>query len=249
MTISRGREIIKSAHPTTIFSDKFFQVISSHTSFYTDGSKTDAGCYVGLAILFPNPPFFQFQGRISSYASIFTAEALAILLTLEHIKSTIIRKSIIFTDSLSTLQAISNPSVIINSSHIIIFRIKRVLLELEAEGQSVILAWIPGHKGIPGNERADSLVKEASRTGIILEYSLPHSDFHHQITVDVKDKLFSSISNPECSKGQFYLDYCLSSSPKPWFHSYNLPRDHITSFSRMRSNHYNLAFSLFRKNL
>ena len=36
---------------------------------------------------------------------------------------------------------------------------------------------------------------------------------------------------------------------KPWYHTCNLPRDHITSFSRMRSNHYNLAFSLFRKNL
>ena len=246
VTISRGREIIKSAHPITTFLEKFSQVITSHTPFYTDGSKTNAGCYAGLAIFSPNPPTFQFQGRIFFYASIFTTEALAILLILEHIKSSSVRKSIIFTDSLSTLQAISNPSDVINSSHITIFRIKRVVLELEAQSQSVILVWIPGHKS---NEKADSLAKEASRTGTTLEYSLPHSDFHHQITLDIKNKLFRFTTNPACSKGQFYLDHCLSPSSKPWFHSCNLPRDHITSFSRMRSNHYNLAFSLFHKNL
>ena len=251
VSISPGREIIKSAHPAASFSEKYSQFISSHTSFYTDGSKTSPGCYVGLAIFSPPPPppTYHFQARIFSYASIFTAEALAILLTLEHIKTSNIRKSIIFTDSLSTLQALSIPTDIINLSHITIFRIKSILLELEAEGQSVVLAWIPGRKGIPGNERADSLAKEATRTGILLDYSLPHTDFHHQITIDLKEKFSHSITNPDCTTGQFYIDNCLSPSPKPWYHSCNLPRDHITTFSRMRSNHYNLAFSLFRKNL
>ena len=82
--------------------------IFSH--FLLHCSKTNPGCYVGIAIFSPDPPTYQFQGRI------------------------------IFTDYLSILQALSNPIDIINSSHITIFRIKSILLELEAEDQSVVLA-------------------------------------------------------------------------------------------------------------
>jgi len=39
------------------------------------------------------------------------------------------------------------------------------------------------------------------------------------------------------------------SSPKSWFSRLSLPRDQITTFCRIRSNHYNLNYSLHRKNI
>jgi ribonuclease HI len=36
------------------------------------------------------------------------------------------------------------------------------VLEKLSKSNKVTLMWIPGHKGIPGNEEADSLVKEGA---------------------------------------------------------------------------------------
>ena len=36
------------------------------------------------------------------------------------------------------------------------------LLELSSDGHRVLLQWIPSHCGIPGNERADQLAKDAT---------------------------------------------------------------------------------------
>ena len=114
---------------------------------------------------------------------------------------------------------------------------------------SVVLAWIPGHAGIHGNEKADELAKKATSSGINLPYPLPYTDIYHLSTNTFNQSLLKFITNPNCTKGTFYIDNCFANSSKPWFHSRDLSRDQVTTFSRMRSNHYNLAFSLFRKNL
>jgi RNase H len=67
---------------------------------------------------------------------------------------------LIASDSLSCLQALKNP----RPTHPIILR---VLLEVHFLqsflSKRVVLAWCPGHSGIPGNERADAAAKSASR--------------------------------------------------------------------------------------
>jgi len=38
-------------------------------------------------------------------------------------------------------------------------------------------------------------------------------------------------------------------SIKPWFHQMSIPRNQIVLISRIRSNHYNFNYSLYRKNI
>jgi kelch-like protein 2/3 len=79
---------------------------------------------------------------------------------------------IVFSDSLSSIQALessdfSNPLVvkILEKCHAILER-----------GQRVVLAWCPGHVGIPGNEKVDRLAREAVRLPVT-QVAIPQSDF------------------------------------------------------------------------
>ena len=68
---------------------------------YTDGSKTDN--YVSSSAVFPVDIF---KVNLHEHTSIFTAEAVALKLAVQHIQREAIRKSVIYSDSLSCLQAL-----------------------------------------------------------------------------------------------------------------------------------------------
>ena len=68
---------------------------------YTDGSKTDT--YVSSSAVFPVDIF---KVNLNEHTSIFTAEAVALKLAVQHIQREAIRKSVIYSDSLSCLQAL-----------------------------------------------------------------------------------------------------------------------------------------------
>ena len=45
-------------------------------------------------------------------------------------------------------------------------RIRNAVVSVQDRGIKAIFRWLPGHKGIPGNEKADQLAKEfASQVG------------------------------------------------------------------------------------
>ncbi|XP_023247171.1 uncharacterized protein LOC111643480 [Copidosoma floridanum] len=247
--LSTGATLTTAQDPKTEFLDLFSSQLSTHTPFFTDGSKTDQYTYTGLAFYCPPPNGHTFKGRISPHASIFTAEALAIYLTLEYIIENDISHSIIFSDSRSSLESIADTSPLNVTHHVTIHRIKKALLELSLANKSVILAWIPSHKGIPGNEIVDQLAKDAISSGTHINYPLPYSDIQALFNSEISLKFAQLIEEDTSGKGLFYINTCFKTSSKPWFHSLPLTRDQVTSFSRMRSNHYNLAFSLHRKNL
>jgi len=113
-----------------------------------------------------------FEGRDTAYnislpkeSSIFTAEVFAIKCALEHIylENAISNKDVvIFTDSKSAIQEISN-NVINVHKNMYICDIRRYT-ELLSRYRNVntIIVWIPAHVGIRGNEIADKLAKEAT---------------------------------------------------------------------------------------
>jgi hypothetical protein len=51
--------------------------------------------------------------------------------------------------------------------HPIVMKIKSKYLELLKKGLKVKLIWIPGHYGIPGNDRADAAVKTSTQSNTI----------------------------------------------------------------------------------
>lgn len=244
--ISAGRMLQESNNPENDFLTTFSEHLSESTSFYTDGSKKGDGLYVGFAIYSPSLDL-SLKYRISSYASVFSAEALAILQTIKLIISNNICKSCIFSDSLSTLQAILSPS---RTSPIVLEIAKHLVTASERE-LKINIIWIPGHSGIPGNEVADELAKSATSNGIEFPTTLPPSEFFNiasQKCISSTNRIL--ILRSRQNKGKLYFENFHNDLQKPWFQKLgHLDRKITVTISRMRSNHYNLAASLFRKNL
>ncbi|XP_049871583.1 RNA-directed DNA polymerase from mobile element jockey isoform X2 [Pectinophora gossypiella] len=69
------------------------------------------------------------------------------------------------SDSLSCLYAIDSNLFISSSIHPLIFQIKEMLYECYINNTEVVIAWIPSHTGIRGNEVVDSFAKDAATSG------------------------------------------------------------------------------------
>ena len=88
-----------------------------------------------------------------------------------------------------------------------------------------------------------------NRAGTILNFQLPFSDFFPLALSDSRSECPNYLKHYRSFIDTFYFSQFLLISPKPWFHSFAINRVSITTFSRMRSNRYNLVFSFFNKNL
>ena len=95
--------------------------------------------------------------RLPNKASIFKAELHAISLALSLIRHSKEKNFIIFSDSMSSLEAISGFKLEIDIVHNII----KDYTNLGNTGKTIILCWIPSHVNIRGNERADTAAKSA----------------------------------------------------------------------------------------
>ena len=168
----------KSDTPPITYHDQYLTIrnrFPRHIPFYTDGSK-DAERVSVAAVLINH----SYGHRIQDHSSIFTAEARAILLALECIEHFNRKRFVIFTDSMSCLQALDHLKI----DHPIIEQIISELMSLKTLGFDIHLCWLPGHVGILGNERADR-AKVARRTDM-QPCLIPPSDFkpiiHKHIT-------------------------------------------------------------------
>ena len=123
-----------------------------YTMFFTDGSKTEER--VGASVIYNEN---KIMIKIPDSCSIFSAEAIAISHFLDIIKQKKITKSIILSDSLSTLTNIQN----FHQPNDIIRKIQNQISSLELNSQSITMIWIPSHVGIQGNEIADKYAKQA----------------------------------------------------------------------------------------
>src|SRR5207253_3412195 len=150
---------------------KRFQALLRHYSdyaaIYTDGSKSPDA--VGYSFVAGRSTCC---GRLPAEFSVFMAELYAIGKAIRHAQLAPQRKFVIFTDSMSAMQALSafdprNPMV---------QEIQRRLLPLYSAGKEVVLCWVPGHIGIDGNERADRAAKEALRAANVRDLPTLDSD-------------------------------------------------------------------------
>ena len=121
-------------------------------------------------------PQVRVQNRLS-FPSIFTAEIWAIITALEEIKNASESKFIIFTDSLSCLQAL----LYMKLEHPLIGMAIRKCVFLNIANKNIILCWVPSHVGIKGNEKADAAAKSAldlphAKVGV------PYTDLKYIIT-------------------------------------------------------------------
>ena len=146
--------------------------------FYTDGSKDEekVGC---AAAKYDDCK----KMRIPDGSSVFTAEAKAIDLALDFVNTcTYTGKFVIFSDSLSVLQALNRTSSK-NS------QIQHLLLKHHeiSSSKTVIYCWIPSHIGIYGNEKVDKNAKESLNLEVT-DFKIPFNNFKPFINKYVCDK-------------------------------------------------------------
>ena len=157
------------------------------TSIYTDGSKSDN--YVSASVVLSTDIF---KVNLPDHSSIFTAEAVALKLAVQHIQRQAIPRAVIFSDSLSCIQSLQSKNV----QHPTILEIIEILTYLTQVNTEVVFCWIPGHAGIQVNEKADKVAKKVIDIPTY-NVQIPFSDYRPKISKYV-ESMFQARWN-DCS--------------------------------------------------
>ncbi|KYQ54710.1 Gag-Pol polyprotein [Trachymyrmex zeteki] len=165
------------------FDQEFLHLTTESTVFYTDGSKVDHSTYVGAAVFSPQLQA-ELMYKLFSYTSVFSAEAYAIYNAITISIDLHLRKVTIVTDSRSVLEAVKGTCIRTNNYLILLIRAR--IEEAENEGTRIQFLWVPSHRGITGNEKADQLAKRAIRHGIEPNFKVLYSDLCAVIKQQIK---------------------------------------------------------------
>ena len=136
---------------------------------YTDGSafKATINAGWGALICFPDGSNNKLHDACGTTCSNYEAELLGIQAALKHLYKTFeenpnkIANTVIFSDAKSALQALENRNS--NKKEVIETLLQAHKL-LSMFTTRLVLQWVPGHINIPGNEKADRLAKQGSRS-------------------------------------------------------------------------------------
>lgn len=155
--------------------NEHFEKHSRSLFFFTDGSKTEQG----VAYAYVNDSVTKTR-TIQPFASIYTAELMAIYKSIVYSENHYPQSQeiTIVSDSRSSLQAISK----YNNKHPLVRTIQDAIASSE---KRVNLCWVPSHVGIPLNEKADSLAREAINN-VMRPIYIPRTDLKPIIKSSVK---------------------------------------------------------------
>ena len=242
--IELGKTLKKSKNPISTFTE--FLKTTDGCNIYTDSSKFDDS-RTGLACICPQLNLFV-KKTISSNASVYTSECIALDLALDIALSTSNKNVHIFTDSLSVLEALKSIKISAKTNPFILNIKKKYnnILERNSSESTINLHWVPSHVGIPGNEEADSLAKAATQSDNIDISVVPFSDLYEHFKKDMHSEFVHFVRGKAAHTGKTYFNLYYDDRKKPWFSEKNLSREFIVTLNRSRSDHYNLAASLSR---
>lgn len=195
---------------------------------FTDGSKsTAAGCAVTtettVIVRYSLPQSF----------SILSSELRAIELAAD-IAVNSRKDTLICSDSLSSLHSLKNFHA--RSQHPIAKSIVSILLRATSR---VVFVWVPGHRGISGNELADLAAKEAATCFPAPLISVPSLDFANFVKSSIQrkwDETWQSL--PSSNKLR-----SIRASPLPWTTSQRRNRKEEVVLSRLRIGHAQISHS------
>ena len=163
------KNVNKKSDPLTLKMCSLETVDSYPTSWmhvYTDGSASNGISKAGFGVhmKYPDGSIYDHSEACGETCSNYEAEIMALTcavdLTYQHFSQGEHQASniVIFTDSLSALQALENYST--SQDRDIGFLAKSLHNLLTCYDIQATLQWIPGHEDVSGNERADQLAKE-----------------------------------------------------------------------------------------
>ena len=168
-------EFDKSSTSSTIFKSRFNELRQKYSDFchiYTDGSKVErkvASAYVC--------PYGTRSYRLRDGCSIFTAEVEAIDKALKYVKVSSVERFVIFSDSMSVLQAIESQE----SKNPLINRVLQTCQSILSGNKYITFCWLPSHRDIRGNEDADRAAKDALSKAQPESFDVPCTDVFMKI--------------------------------------------------------------------
>lgn len=209
---------------------------SSHYKIFTDGSKdTCPQSSMGVAF-FDSQTNNSRKIKIFNNMSIMYLELIAIFEALLYIKSIDCNKFVILCDSKSSLQHVARCTSYLRGTPIA-YDIIKLIFELKALSKEVVLQWIPSHIGLEGNEKVDSLAKEASCDGVNRNI-LP---FFTDCIYSVKEHCYLlwkvHFDERSVEKGIWYRTLQNEPWKSPWFEIVNINRNILIIAFRLRSGH------------
>ncbi|CAK1580392.1 unnamed protein product [Parnassius mnemosyne] len=203
---------------------------------FTDASKINSKGCTGYAIYHQNWRIVQ-KMKSPPESSVFTGEMLAILQAIKYCYSFKLKSSVIFSDSLSSLQALlCNPFYDI-SRNPLIFEIKKLLFLYQFQNINISLVWIPSHIGISGNEYADKLAKQAIVCGDTFLFKNYCYDLIRNTKLLYRNRWSNHWDKTKTTKGCQYAKIQPSIPSKPWFYKLTLNKKHTSMLCRMRLGH------------
>lgn len=178
--LSLGREIKNSEYPRLLFREASLK--DNFVDIFTDGSKIAdenvGGSSVGFAV-WSDLQCFNKSFKLPDSASVFSAECFALIEALKSIPERVCEdftdRYRIFTDSQSIVKSLSQVNGLDVESPLLV-EIRERLYSIALKGIYVNICWIPSHVGIDGNERVDSMAKEAAMTGSLMNIGIPYTD-------------------------------------------------------------------------
>ena len=179
-----------------------------HRVIYTDGSKAENR--VAAAATSNN---LSAQVRLPGNASIFTAELQALKMAFNIVKNCDGNRFIIFTDSLSSLQALDSNTC----DHPFIQDILKPYNDCLSVNKKVVLAWVPSHVGIKGNEKADELAKQALNFNVLnklFQINPIVGDFYVWMGLSRREEIV--ITRARIGHTYFTHSYLLKGEDMPW---------------------------------
>ena len=194
---------------------------------YTDGSKQQEG--VGAAVYSLELKINQCY-KLPAECTIYTAEAFAIRQALIHIQKNKLHNVVILSDSQSVLKKIQTTNLDPYESWYIT-NIKQLMNNLG--NRNIYLAWIPGHQQIQGNEKADSLAKEAVTGGINNPILLPSADYKKILHKEVHKEWDKQWQKYIQNHAKYYGSIQPQIPRKHWITT-SIPRRLTTLFTRFR---------------
>ncbi|XP_076398139.1 uncharacterized protein LOC105664064 [Megachile rotundata] len=243
-------ELRNSLNTIDIFQDTILNKYSGHKTIFTDGSKSDGFPAVGAACIIPADNFIA-RMSIPKQSSVFTAECIALEMALSYVYNHQQGSYVICTDSLSLVQALIRPGVKpFTNIHLINIKNTLRLIKEESPDVGITFMWIPSHKGIPGNELADSEAKTAAHLEVLDIFSVPCTDIFPLLKQKIVERSQNELVGQAIKKGAVYFNnYFSGINSKPWFHNKKLSRHLTVWINRARSNHFNLKISLKKINV
>jgi ribonuclease HI len=208
---------------------------------YTDGSKADHG--VGCALYDPQTETARLF-KLHPQTSIYTAEKLALLLTIQYIQ-TIEQPChfVICTDSRSALQKLEKPG---HKIDLLTHRILKMLLDMQQSKKTVSMVWVKGHSGCPGNDMADIAAKKAVEDGEGVQDAIFPFDLGRLFKENMVRKWRKEWEESQKERGRYYSLVQPTLQNTPWFTHLQDKRENYITLSRLRFGHNRTRFHLHR---